>query len=217
MTGRLAFVTAHGDHHKIAGVSVHQLKDLLPHHITQVDGLPITTPARTVVDLAAVVSFERLKRIVENGVLDRIVTDDEVGLVLRDVARRGKWGMKKLARVLAVRAPGEPVPDSVLERMLLDVVRSEGLPDPVPQFPHPGREIGTGWVDFAYPEAKLILEADGRRWHQRIAQMAFDVARDKAAARMGWLTMRFLHEELTADPADAGRSVRETLSHRTAA
>ena len=217
VTGRFVFTTHHGDHHRIPNVTVHQLKDLRPHHITVLDGMPTTTAARTVVDLAAVVSFERLKRIVENGVNDRIVTDDEVGRVLHDVARRGKWGMKKLARVLALRAPGDPVPASQLERMLLDAVRSAGLPDPIPQFPHPGREIGTGWVDYAYPDAKLILEADGRRWHQRIADIGRDHARDKAAARAGWLTMRFTHEELTADPVDAGRSVVETLAHRTAA
>jgi len=217
MTERRVFTTRQGDHHRIPGVVVHQLGDLLPHHTTVADGMPITTAPRTVVDLAAVVGFERLKRIVENGVNDRIVTDEAVGLVLRDVARRGKWGMKKLARVLAARAPGEPVPDSKLERMLLDALRAVGLPDPVPQFPHPGREIGVGWVDFAYPDAKLILEADGRRWHQRIAQIARDHARDKAAARLGWLTLRFMHEELSADPLDAGLSVRETLTHRTAA
>ena len=109
------------------------------------------------------------------------------------------------------------MPASQLERMLLDALRSVGLPDPVPQFPHPGREIGTGWVDYAYPDAKLILEADGRRWHQRIADIGRDRARDKAAARAGWLTMRFMHEELTSDPADVGRAVVETLAHRTAA
>jgi very-short-patch-repair endonuclease len=217
MADRRVFTTRQGDHHKIPGVVVHQLGDLLPDHTTVVDDMPITTAPRTVVDLAAVVGFERLKRIVENGVNDRIVTDESVGLVLRDVARRGKWGMKKLARVLAMRAPGEPVPDSQLERMLLDALRSVGLPDPVAQFPHPGREIGTGWVDLAYPKAKLILEADGRRWHQRIAQIGLDHARDKAANRAGWLTMRFMYEELTADPIDAGLSVRETLAHRTAA
>src|SRR3954470_4438778 len=217
MTGRHVFITAHGDHHKIPDVTVHQLRDLLAGHITQADGMPTTTPARTVVDLAAVVSFERLKRIVENGVNDRIVTEDAVGIVLRDVARRGKRGMKKLARVLALRAPGEPVPESQLERMLLEALRSVGLQDPVAQFPHPGRELGPGWVDFAYPEAKLILEADGRRWHQRIADIARDRARDTAAARAGWLTMRFMHEELEGNPTDCGLAVLEALAHRTAA
>ncbi len=216
-TGQLAFTTHHGDHHKIPQVTVHQLRDLLPHHTTIVDGLATTTAARTVVDLAAVVSFERLKRIVENGVNDGITTDDDVAAVLHEIARRGKWGVKNLQRVLASRAPGDPLPDSVLEQLLLDALRLVGLPEPVAQFPHPGRHPGRGRVDFAYPGAKLILEADGRRWHQRVADLQRDRARDNEAARAGWLTMRFMHEELRSDPADVGLAIAETLAHRTAA
>ena len=215
--GRFVFTTHHGDHHKIPDVTVHQLKDLLPHHTTSIDGLPTTTPARTVVDLAAVIAFERLRRIVENGVNDGITTDDEVAVVLHEIARPGKWGAKKLQRVLAARAPGDPVPDSALERMLLDALRQAGLPEPVAQFSHPGRHPGHGLVDFAYPGGKLILEADGRRWHQRTADLRRDRARDNEAARAGWLTMRFMHEELLSDPTDVGRAVREALAHRAAA
>ena len=215
--GRLVFTTHHGDHHKIPDVRVHQLKDLLPHHATVTQGLPTTTATRTVIDLAAVCSFERLSRILENAVNDHLTTDDEVGAVLHEVARPGKWGVRKLQRVLATRAPGDPVHDSVLERMLLDALRQAGLPEPVPQFPHPGRYPGPGRVDFAYPHARLILEADGRRWHERIADLRRDRARDVEAARAGWLTMRFMHELLTSDPTDVGLAVLEALSHRVAA
>ena len=215
--GALVFTTGHGDHHKIPGVTVHQLRDVLPHHVESLDGLPTTTAARTIVDLAAVFGFERLRQVVENGVNDGIVTLDEVGAVLYDVARPGKWGVKKLLRVLASGAPGEPMPDSVLERMLLDALRGAGLPAPAAQFPHPGRHPGAGYVDFAYPTAKLIVEADGRRWHQRVADLKRDRARDNEASRAGWLTMRFMYEELCADAEDVGRAVLETLAHRTAA
>ena len=216
-TGRFVFITHHGDHHKIRDVRVHQLKDLRTHHTTSLEGLPTTTPSRTVVDLAAVVSFERLKRIVENGAIERITTDDEIAVVLHEIARPGKRGVKKLLRVLALRAPGDPVSDSELERLLLTALRDAGLPQPVPQFSHPGRDPGRGRVDFAYPEARVVLEADGRRWHQRIADIKRDRARDNEAARAGWLTMRFMHEELRSDPHDVGLSVVETLAHRSAA
>jgi len=215
--GRFVFTTDHGDHHRLPDVTVHQLRDVRPHHWTEIDGLPTTTAARTLVDLAAVVGFERLKRIVENGVNDRVTTDEEIAAVLHEVTRRGKRGAAKLRRVLATRAPGEPVPDSVLERLLLGALRLAGLPHPVPQFPHPGRHPGSGFVDYAYPPQKLILEADGRTWHQRIADLKRDRARDNEAARAGWLTMRFMHEELRADPADVGLAVIETLAHRRAA
>jgi hypothetical protein len=217
VTGRLVFTTHHGDHHRIPGVVVHQLRDLLPHHVTELGGLPTTTVARTVVDLAAVSGVERLARVVENAVNDKRTTDEAIGLVLADVTRRGKWGARKLATVLARRAPGEPVPDSELERMLLAAVLAAGNPRPEPQFAQPGRNPRPGCVDFAHPAAKLILEADGRRWHQRIADLERDRARDNEAARAGWQTMRFMWEELVHDPEDVGRAVAEVLAIRLAA
>jgi hypothetical protein len=212
--GRLVFTSHHGDHHYVPGVVVHQLRDVLPHHVTSVGGLPTTTVARTIVDLAAVTGIERLTRVVEAAVNERRTDETVIGVVLGEVARPGKRGVRRLAGVLARRAPGEPVPDSVLERLLLGALRTAGLPAPVPQFPHPGRHPGRGRVDFAYPEARLILEADGRRWHQRIADLKRDRARDNEAARAGWVTLRFMWEELEADPEDVGRAVAETLGHR---
>lgn len=215
LAGRLVFTSAHGDHHRIAGVVVHQLRDVLPHHVMELGGLPTTTIPRTIVDLAAVCSSARLGRVIEGAVNSGLTTDAAVGLVLGDVMRKGKWGGRKLARVLGDRSPREPVPDSKLELLLLTALRSAGLPDPFPQFPHPGRAPGKGRVDFAYTEEKVILEADGRSWHQRIADLKRDRARDNEAARAGWLTMRFMWEELDADPTDVGQAVRETLNHRS--
>lgn len=214
VTGRLVFTTRHGDHHRLDGVIVHQLRDVQPRHVVDLGGMPTTTVPRTIVDLAAISHVARLRHIVENAVNDRLVTDEAIGCVLGDVARRGKRGMGRLVKVLADRAPGEPVSDSELERMLLRAVRFAGLADPVAQFPHPGRVPGKGRVDFAYPDARLILEADGRRWHQRIADLKRDRARDNEAARAGWLTMRFMWEELDNDPEDVGRAIVETLGHR---
>ena len=63
-------------------------------------------------------------------------------------------------------------------------------------------------------EAKLILEADGRRWHNRVAAQRHDRARDKAAARAGWQTMRFCHEELADDADGEAQAIRETYEER---
>lgn len=214
IVGRLVFTTSHGDHHRIAGVTVHQLRDLLDHHVEPLGGLPTTTIERTIVDLAAVCSTARVSRVVENAINGHQTSEAAVARTLREVARRGKPGVGALGRVLDERSPGEPVADSELERMLLRAVFRAGNPPPVPQYPHPGRHPGRGRVDFAYPEAKLILEADGRRWHQRIADLKRDRARDNEAARAGWLTLRFMHEELSSDPEDVGATVRDVLAQR---
>lgn len=216
-TGRLVFTTAHGDHHRIPGVVVHQLRDVLPHHVGLVDGLPTTTAARTIMDLAAVSSDARLLRIVEEAVRTGRTTDLEIAAAYADIARPGKWGANRMLRVLARRGPRNPVPDSKLERLLLAAIRAAGLPEPLAQFTHPGRSPVHGCVDFAYPDARLILEADGRSWHQRQADLKRDRARDNEAARAGWLTLRFMWEELTHDPADVAATIVETRAHRLAA
>lgn len=214
--GLLVFTTKHGDHRRLPGITVHQLADLATHHIAPVDGLPTTTIPRTIVDLAAVSGIERLARIVENAVAAGRTTELEIGTTLAEVARPGKRGVQKLTLVLRRRAPGDPKPDSHLERLLLGVIDAAGLPRPVPQLPHPGRHPARGCVDFAYPDERLILEADGRRWHQRIADVKRDRARDNEAARAGWLTLRFMWEELEGDPGDVGRAIVETRAHRAA-
>jgi very-short-patch-repair endonuclease len=54
-------------------------------------------------------------------------------------------------------------------------------------------------VDGCDPAAKLIVETDGRRWHTRIAQLKLDHDRDREAARAGYETLRFLHEDVVAN------------------
>jgi hypothetical protein len=213
-TGRLTLIDRHGRHHRLRGVVVHQLDDVLDHHIEVVGGLPTTTVPRTLLDVAVVFSVARLRLVVEGAVNGRRTSLGELWTTLSEVARRGKPGVAKLARVLDERGPGEPVPATVLERMLLRALLRGGCPPPVAQFPHPGRQPGKGRVDYAYPDAKVILEADGRRWHQRIADLKRDRARDNEAARAGWLTLRFMYEELESDPDDIAATVRDVLADR---
>jgi hypothetical protein len=212
----LVLTSGRSSHHRIPGATVHQLLDVLPHHIELVEGFRITTAARTVVDCAATVSQLRLDRMVEDGLRKKLTTPKEIRDVLGEIARRGKPGMRKLGTSLTKFGPGTVIGDTVLEKLLLVAVLGGGSPMPVPQFPHPGRHPGAGRVDFAYPDVKVILEADGRPWHQRIADVHRDRQRDNEAARAGWVTLRFMYEELDGDPDDVGRAVAETLAERRA-
>ena len=108
----------------------------------------------------------------------------------------GRDGMSKLAEILDDRGPGFIPPASELERRLFRVSELAGLPAPIRQFPHPGRQVQMGWVDAAWREATLIVEADGRRWHSRVQDLSRDHWRDAEAARAGWQTLRLLWEHL---------------------
>ncbi len=134
--------------------------------------------------------------------------------MLATVARRGKPGVGRLARVLDTLDGRGGVEQSVLERQLLRLLKGHRLPPPVLQMPHPGRSLPSSCVDAGYPEAKLIVEADGRRWHSRVADVKRDRERDAEAARHGWQTLRLLHEHVVDDPDGTASLVRDVLATR---
>jgi predicted transcriptional regulator of viral defense system len=211
---RVVLTNAHGWHHRLVHVTVHQLDDVLPEHRTGIEGLPVTTPARTVVDLAAVVHPARLLSIVEATHHARIASYSDVGVCVTAIARRGKPGVRRLARVLDKLTATKGVTMSKLERLLLERIADAGLPQPVSQYPFPGRLFTNGCVDAAYVDAKLVIEADGRSWHTRIADVKRDRDRDNDAARHGWQTLRLLHEHITADPTGSAELIRDVRHER---
>ncbi|MGH9188320.1 MAG: DUF559 domain-containing protein [Acidimicrobiales bacterium] len=213
---RVTLTVVHGNHHRIPGATVHQISDVLPDHRTTIEGLPVTTIARTIVDLAAIVHRARLRHIVEDTKHAGLVTYAAVGECLTSIARPMKPGVKPLARVLDQLAGGRPVTQSQLEEAMLDLIAAAGLPRPQTQFPFPGRQFVNGCVDFAYPEAKLIIETDGRPWHTRIKDVARDRERDLEAARNGWQTIRFLHEHVVGDREGTAESIRLVRAERLA-
>jgi very-short-patch-repair endonuclease len=157
----------------------------------------------------------RLKALVEYCVTRRLVTFAELDAILRDLRRRGKPGIRKLLRVLDA-LDGEPPPASVAERWLAEAVAMAGL-RATRQYPLPwSREPVLGLTDAALPEAKLILEADSRTWHGRLAAIANDRRRDVAAALAGWDTLRFVYEHLRDDRPGAARDIREVHDQRVA-
>lgn len=211
---RVVLINPHGWHHRLPGITVHQLDDLLPDHRAAVDGLPVTTPARTIVDLAAVVLPERLLRIVEDANHFRIVSYTDVGSCMASVARRGKPGIRLLARTLDRLTGTGATTMSVLERDLFELIDSARLPRPRSQFPFPGRLFTNGCVDAAYVDAKLVIEADGRAWHTRIADIKRDHERDADAARHGWQTLRLLYENIKGDPEGTAELIRDVRRER---
>lgn len=214
---RPVLIDDHGQRQAIAGIRIHQLSDVLPSHRTvhEASGLPITTPARTIVDLAAVLHPSRVRHALDEMSAARMVDDLAVAQCLGDVARPGKRGVRALGAILDARtANGRRPPKSWLERELLAIAAEAGLPAPVKQLRFPGRMDLDGCVDFGWLETRLIVEADGRRWHTRIADVRRDRERDNQAARAGWQTLRFMHETMKADRADVGRTMREVYDRR---
>ncbi len=211
--GCIALITRSTGGQRMPGVHVHRVVDLAEHDVVRLEGLPVTTPARTMVDLAATASPARLRYVLQGAVGARLCSLTEVGAVLARVRRRGKPGVSALDALLDDLA-GDPIGATRLEEMLDAALAA--IPGPRPQAQRliaaDLRRVGT--VDRIYPDEKLIVEADGRRWHMRQQRMAEDRRRDAEAAAMGYLTIRFMWEQLDSEPAWCRGVVREALAHR---
>jgi very-short-patch-repair endonuclease len=211
----LRVVVPHGAHPRLTGAVVHQLDDLEPHHVVDVDGLPATTPARAVVDLAARLGPRRLGDLVDVATR-RTTSSARIARCTAELARRGKPGIVRLGAVLDARGPGYVPPASVLEAALFRALADGALPAPARQFRLPGRGALDGLVDAAYADVRLILEADGRRWHTRIRELRRDHQRDAEAARAGWQTLRLLYEDVVGHPDEVAATVRDVRAVRSA-
>lgn len=212
--GPVVLTVPHSGSQTLPGIVVHQIDDLAADHVEQVGPWRVTTVPRTIVDLAATWRSGRLGLTLDDAVTAKQTTIEEVGACLRSVARRGKPGVRLLTELLDGHRPGEPVPASQLERDWFRLVDRSPLPRPVRQHPLPRTDGVRGLVDSAWPPVKLIVEVDGRRWHQRIKDMKRDRDRDLQASALGWQVLRPLHEHVVGAPEETLREIVATYEIR---
>jgi very-short-patch-repair endonuclease len=222
--GRPITVTVDGGPRRpLSGVVVHPpgAPPAAPAHVVVVEDLPVASPPRALLEVAGRLRPRALARALDDLVFDRRTTYAAVGACLAARAGPTTPGAAALGSLLDDRSPAAVPPASELERALFTALDAAGLPPPRRQMPLPGRGGVEGTVDAAYPDCRLILEADGRRWHTRVAALRRDHERDAEAARAGWQTLRFLYEQVVHHPADVCavvadvRAVRAGLGHRS--
>lgn len=129
-------------------------------------------------------------------------------------ARRGSPYAGRFWHVLRLV---DPRSESVLESALRVVLAEAGVARPATQ--HRIRDGGRviGRVDFAWVDERLVVETDGRRWHDPADRRHADRRRDNRWARLGWRVLRFTWAEVVHTPADVVAAVREALLASTPA
>jgi very-short-patch-repair endonuclease len=192
----------------VPGVTVRRTGRLDRAESTHVGPIPITTGARTLLDLVSVAPA-----LVE-GALDGALHQRRVALrtVGRTLERAGERhpGHRPLASLVSARLAGRRPTESELEDDLLAVIRRYGLPEPVPQYPYRGRRI-----DFAYPELVLGIEANSVQAHaakedvQRNAEKANDLVE--------WWVLYFTYDDVHGNPMQVARRIEEARAKRRAA
>jgi very-short-patch-repair endonuclease len=194
---------------RIPGIAVHRCASLRPRDVVVLDGLRCTTPARTLVDLAAVAP----------RLLPRALTEaerlhlDVGGAVTLLALEPGRRGAGALARALAAHDPRTAETRSALEVRFLGLVRAAGLPAPQVNVVVDAGRLRPE-VDFLWPAERVAVEVDGREFHDIVATAEADRARDNALALTGHLVLRFTWRRLEADRAGVVREVAAALRSR---
>ncbi|MDH4280110.1 MAG: DUF559 domain-containing protein, partial [Acidimicrobiia bacterium] len=131
-------------------------------------------------------------------------------------ARRGVNGITALRQVLTPMFAQADVEASALEHALGGLLETHGIRGFVSQYRPPWFDGIRGAVDFADPELRIVLEADGRRWHRRDQEMAIDRRRDRLAAAHGWITLRVTWAEVVQRPASTAAEIKAAVDRRVA-
>ena len=153
-------------------------------------GIPVTTPARTIVDVATEMGPDRLERAVNEADKLDLLDAEEFGLGLDRFA--GEPGVRPLRRLL------DPytfrLSDSDLEIAFRPIARAAGLPPPLTKERVNGFE-----VDFFWPHLGLVVEADGLRYHRTPSEQTRDRLRDQTHTAAGLTHLRFTHWQVYYD------------------
>ena len=191
-------------------VIVRRVRSLPDDDVRLIKGIRVTSPARTVHDIAACVPSSILERSLDDLIRRKLVRVDDL---LRRLKRdgNGRKGSGVLRNLLDARDPGVDASESRLERRLIRLIAGSDLPQPRVQFEVRASGRVLARLDLAYPEARLAVEADGYRYHHGRAVWANDLARRTQLATLGWRVIHVTWEDVTQRPELVIAAIRHAL------
>jgi very-short-patch-repair endonuclease len=191
-----------------AGIRVHLRASLGAADSGSCRGVPCTSVARTLLDLAAVLRPSELENACDRAEQLRLFDGRAIEELL--ARTRGERGTKRLRETLEQLNPSSQLTRSEIERLMLALCRTYSLTQPVVN----------GWIqldgvgfspDFLWPEAKLIVETDGAETHRTRRAFEADRRRDQLLAEAGYTTLRFTWRQVTTEPERVARTIEAVL------
>lgn len=173
-------------------------------HVRLFEAIPVTSPARTIFDLAGVLHPKRAERALDNALGRRLTTVPALRLVTEELAQQGRPGSALMRRLLADRAASYRAPESNLEARFESILEDAGVAVPLRQ-----KEVGgadwIGRVDYLDPARKVVVEIDSDLHHSALLDAEGDAQRDVALAEAGYTVLRISEHDLWRRPEDVVR------------
>ncbi len=192
-------VVATGGRPRRKGIDLHVVRRLAPRDATVHEGLPITTAARTLVDIAATRSPRQAERALEQAYVQRLLAP---GSLEGAISRANGRPTRTLRRLLDKQRP-PTVTRNDLEEAFFDIARAAGLPDPEVNVPLHGYE-----PDFLWRDKRLVIETDGFGAHGTKRAFEHDRRRDIDLDLHGYKVRRFTHDQVMYDAAATAEKLR---------
>ncbi|GAC1374738.1 MAG: hypothetical protein NVSMB32_17800 [Actinomycetota bacterium] len=198
---------------RLEGVIGHRTRHLDPEDRAEIKGIPVTTPLRTIVDLASLYSAPKLGAMLDHALAHRLFAraDLETRAALLRCPQAAVLGTLLAERPSSARPLG-----SQFEAGLFRALRSAGLPLPVPQYRVTMPDGCDRYLDFAYPEIKLAIEADSFLWHASLEAWQRERVRNNEAVALGWSILPITYDLVMHHPAEVARQVGMARQSRMA-
>lgn len=169
-----------------------------PIDATVVDAIPVTDPARTILDLSSIFMDRALERVAASAVRKKITTVSRLDAIIGLRGGRGVTGTRRMRRVL--RNIADDVSGSIAEIDFGQLIRDAPIPSPVPQLRIPLPDGDNAYPDFAWPDRMRIAEVDGLEAHATQEQLAHDLNRQNQLLDLGWEIRRWPARSVRREP-----------------
>lgn len=168
------------------GWIIHESMDLTPEDRTTLNGLPITTVTRTLIDLGTWIPDSVVDAAVNDALKRGLTTLEDLHRRLDALGRRGRNGVGVMRGILKNRVEHSERAESVLESAAWRLMRENGLPQPVLQFEVHDRGRFIARLDGAFPELLVGIEVDGYKYHGDPTAQSRDRDRRNELESIGW-------------------------------
>lgn len=206
-----------GRHPRAGPGRIHRTRDLAPADASRVGLIPVTSPARTICDLAALLPADRLEAVLDHAERRGQIWRPHLLWRLDALRRCGRAGLPALATILD-RSDGRPLGDSWLEQEAIRLIVHAGLPVPRVQVKLRRRRAGEGGrhriarVDLFWDVPRLVAEIAGHGTHATRRDRQRDAERSADLVLAGWHVITFVYEDVVERPAYVVDTLRTHLA-----
>lgn len=206
--------TPHLDLPRISGIDIHRTRRFHPRDVTVVNGLRVSSPGRTALDLCAVLPYSTAEAVITEAVVCKVLRVPQLLAAIERSGGRGVTGTVACRSIAAGALDLEGI-ESILELDVARIIADACVPRPVRQHELVCADGRNVVLDNAWPELKVAVEADGMRWHATPARLRRTQARSRSIQGSDWVHLVYGWDDAHDSPLTTRTEIEWHIAERT--